>query len=148
MGGRIFSQSREDGSGWDGLVAVADPYVRTLRPLQVLDVDRGDVVFDFAVTTAGQVLAVGASGYTQNPAGASISESSTPLAALLDADGKFLRRLTLAAGPRHNQVRSIAAWNGRWLAAGMQDGPGTHSGDENNALIRADGYVRAFDSDQ
>ena len=146
VGGRIFSQSRDDGSGWDGLVAVADPYLRTLRPLQVLDVDRGDVVFDFAVTPAGQLLAVGATGYTQNPAGASISESSVPLAAVLDADGKFLRRVTLAAGPRHNQVRSIAPWNGGWIAAGMQDGPGTHSGDEDNALIRADGYVRAFDA--
>jgi hypothetical protein len=146
VGGRIYSQSREDGSGWDGLVAVADPYLRTLRPLQALDVDRGDVVFDFAVTPAGQLLAVGATGYTQNPAGASISESSAPLVALLDADGKFARRLTLQPGSRHNQVRSIAPWNGRWIASGMQDGPGTHSGDENNALIRADGYVRAFDS--
>lgn len=146
LGGRIFTQARDDGSGWDGLVAVADPYLRTLRPLQALDVDRGDVVFDFAVTPAGQLLAVGATGYTQNPAGASISETSAPLAALLDADGKFVRQLALAGGPRHNQVRSIAPWNGRWIAAGMQDGPGTHSGDENTALIRADGYVRAFDA--
>lgn len=127
-------------------MVVADPYLRTLRPMQPLDVDRGDVVFDFAVTPGGQLLAVGATGYTQNPGGASISESSAPLAALLDADGKFVRRLVLASGPRHNQVRSVAAWNGRWIAAGMQNGPGTHSGDEDNALIRADGYIRAFDS--
>lgn len=144
VGGRIFSHSREDGSGWDGLVAVTDPYLRTLRPLQALDVDRSDIVFDFAVTPAGQLLAVGATSYSQNPAGGSISESSVPMAALLDADGKFLRRVTLAAGPRHNQVRSIARWQGGWITAGMQDGPGTHSGDENLALIRADGYVRAF----
>lgn len=144
VGGRIFTESRDDGSGWDGLVAVADPYLRTLRPLQALDVDRGDVVFDFEVTPAGQLLAIGATGYTQNPAGGSISESSLPMAALLDADGKFMRRVVLEAGPRHNQVRSIARWNSGWIAAGMQDGPGTHSGDDNHALIRADGYVRAF----
>lgn len=146
VGGRIFTQTRDDGTGWDGLVVVADPYLRTLRPMQALDVDRGDVVFDFAVTTGGQLLAVGATGYTQNPGGASISESSAPLAALLDGDGKFVRRLSLQTGPRHNQVRSVAPWNGRWIAAGMQNGPGTHSGDEDTALIRADGYLRAFDS--
>jgi hypothetical protein len=147
VGGRVFTQARDDGTGWDGLVAVADPYLRTLRPLQLLDVDRGDVVLDFAVTPAGKLLAVGATGYTQNPAGASISEASVPLAALLDADGKFVRRLSLAAGPRHNQLRSIAPWNGKWISAGMQDGPGTHSGDDNTALIRADGYVRVFNDD-
>jgi hypothetical protein len=70
------------------------------------------------------------------------------MAALLDADGNFVRRIPMVAGPRHNQVRSVAAWaGGRWLAAGMQDGPGTHTGDDNLALIRANGYVRDFHAD-
>lgn len=145
VGGRVFTETRGDGTGWDGLVVVADPYLRTLRPVQLLDVDRSDVVFDFAATPAGQLIAVGSTGYTQNPAGASISEQAAPLAALLDADGKFIRRIQMAPGPRHNQVRSVSALTGgRWLAAGMQGGPGTHSGDADLALIRADGYVRGF----
>lgn len=142
VGGRVFSENRADGTGWDGLVVVVDPYLRTLRPLQALDVERGDVVFDFAVMPNGELLAAGSTGYSQNPAGASISEEAAPLVAVLDADGKFVRRVPVASGPRHNQVRSLAAWNGRWLAAGMLDGPGTHSGDTNPALIRADGFVR------
>lgn len=142
VGGRVFSENRADGTGWDGLVVVVDPYLRTLRPLQVLDVDRGDVVFDFAVLPGGQLLAAGSTGYIQNPAGASISEEAAPLVAVLDADGKFIRRVALSAGPRHNQVRSLARWNSQWLAAGMLDGPGTHSGDASQALIRADGFVR------
>lgn len=142
VGGRVFSENRADGTGWNGLVVVVDPYLRTLRPLQALDVDRGDVVFDFAVLPTGQLLAAGSTGYIQNPAGASISEDAAPLVAVLDADGKFVRRIPLAAAPRHNQVRSLAAWHGQWLAAGMLDGPGTHSGDASQGLIRADGFVR------
>lgn len=148
VGGRMYSENRADGTGWDGLVVVVDPYLRTLRPVQALDVDRGDVVFDFAVLPGGQLLAAGSTGYIQNPAGASISEEAAPLMALLDVDGKFIRRVPLTAGPRHNQVRSLAAWTGQWLAAGMLDGPGTHSGDASQALIRADGFVRAVRPDQ
>ena len=148
VGGRVFTENRADGTGWDGLVAVADPYLRTLRPIQLLDIDRGDVVLDFAPAPGGQLLAVGSTGYIQNPAGASISEEAAPMAALLDADGKRVRRISMVSGPRHNQVRSVTAWNGgRWLAAGMQDGPGTHSGDGNLALIKADGFVRDFRAD-
>lgn len=148
VGGRLFSENRADGTGWDGLVVVVDPYLRTLRPQQALDVDRGDVVFDFAVTPAGQLLVVGSTGYIQNPAGASISEEAAPLVAVLDADGKFVRRVALNAGLRHNQVRSLAAWKGKWLAAGMLDGPGTHSGDASQSLIRADGFVREVRPEQ
>ncbi|HEU4852437.1 MAG TPA: hypothetical protein VFT37_09820 [Telluria sp.] len=149
VGGRVFTESRADGTGWDGLVAVADPYLRTLRPIQLLDVDRGDVVFDFAAAPGGQLLAVGSTGYVQNPAGASISEDAAPMAALLDADGKFVRRIPMVSAPRHNQVRSVFAWkDGRWLAAGMQEGPGTHTGDDNLALIKANGFVRDFRADQ
>ena len=142
VGGRVFSEDRADGTGWDGLVVLVDPYLRTLRPLQALNVDRGDVVFDFAVLPTGQLLAAGSTGYIQNPAGASISEEAAPLMAVLDADGKFVRRIPLTAGARHNQLRSLAAWHGQWLAAGMVDGPGTHSGDASQSLIRADGFVR------
>lgn len=148
VGGRTFTANRADGSGWDGLVTVVDPYQRAIRSLQLFDVDRGEVIFDFGLTPTGQLIAVGAAGYTQNPAGASISEEAAPLAALLDGDGKYVRRIAVAAGPRHNQLRSVTTWQGRWLFAGMQDGPGTHSGDANHALIKADGLVRDFRLDQ
>jgi hypothetical protein len=38
-------------------------------------------------------------------------------------------------------LRSLAARNGNWLVGGMVNGPGTHSGDGDQALIVADGFV-------
>jgi hypothetical protein len=110
--------------------------------VRVIDIDRGDIVFDLLPLAEGRMLAAGTTGYTQNPGGASISETSQPLLAVLDANGGVQQRLPFTAGARQNQVRSLAAWNGGWLAGGLVNGPGTHSGDNDPALIFADGYVR------
>jgi hypothetical protein len=55
-----------------------------------------------------------------------------------------VQRLSLAAGPRHNQLRALAPWGagGSWLLGGMENGPGTHSADGNAALLTSDGYLR------
>jgi hypothetical protein len=107
-----------------------------------MDVDRGDVFFDIVPLAQGRFLAAGAAGYTQNPDGASISDSSTPLLAVLESDGALAQRVPFAAGPRQNQLRSLAPRGGNWLVGGMVNGPGTHSGDGDPALITADGFVR------
>jgi len=86
----------------------------------------------------------GFSGYTQNPAGASISEGANALLAQLDAEGRLLQRLALPAAPRHNQLRSLSPWQGTWLLGGLADGPGTHSADTDPSLLRHDGYVREW----
>ncbi|HET7527393.1 MAG TPA: hypothetical protein VFK10_15735, partial [Burkholderiaceae bacterium] len=144
--GRVLSEVRADGGGWDGFVAIVSAAGRA-GPYAVIDVDRGDVLFDIAALPSGRYLAVGATGYTQNPSGASVSEDAQPLLAVLDAGGAFARRLPFAGGPRHNQLDTIAAHGSTWLVAGMRDGPGTHSGDSDRALIRADGFVREPASD-
>jgi hypothetical protein len=77
----------------------------------------------------------------QNPAGASISEDTQPLLVLLDADGSVRQRVTVAGGPRQNQIRTIISLGGRWLIGGMRNGPGTHSGDAQPEVITADGYL-------
>ena len=61
----------------------------------------------------------------------------------LNADGSLQQRLEVTNGPRQNQLRALARHQGHWLLAGMRDGPGTHSGDADRTLIRADGYVAA-----
>lgn len=139
--GRVRSEVRPDGSGWNAFVSLVGATGEVREP-RVVDVDRGDVLFDIAPLPSGRLLALGATGYIQNPAGASISEDAQPLLALLNADGSFSQRLESAAGARHNQLRAVASFDGRWLVAGMRNGPGTHSGDAQPALITADGFTR------
>jgi len=98
--------------------------------------------FDAAPLPSGRYLALGTTSYTQNPSGASISESAQPLLVLLNSDGSPAQNLAYTGGPRHNQLTTIAPLNGGWLLGGMVNGPGTHSGDADPGLIVADGFVR------
>ena len=145
LGGRVFTEQRPDGGGWDAFFARIDASTGGLATYRVIDVQAGDVIFDTAQASAGQFIAAGATGYTQNPTGASISEQSTPLLLVLGPDGSVAKRLQFPAGPRQNQLRSLALRGSAWSVGGMVDGPGTHSGDSNPSVIRANGLVRPFD---
>ena len=138
--GRVRTEIRADGTGWDAFVAALDSH-GAITTYQVLDLDRGDVVFDAALLADGQYLAIGTTGYVQNPSGASISEDTQPLLALLDAAGKLVARIPVADGPRQDQLRTLVPLDGRWLLGGMRNGPGTHSGDAAPELIAADGFL-------
>ena len=140
--GRVLSEIRSDGSGWDAFAATVKPD-GSPGPYSLIDVDRGDVLFDVAPLPGGRYIALGSTGYIQNPSGESISESAQPLLALLNPDGSLAQRLNYTSGPRQNQLNIIAPLNGDWLLAGMVNGPGTHSGDADHNLIKADGFVRA-----
>jgi hypothetical protein len=139
--GRVLSEVRSDGTGWNAFTASVG---RDGNPGQynVVDVDRGDVLFDVAALPGGRYLALGATGYVQNPSGESISEAAQPLLVLLNSDGSLAQKLGYAGGARHNQLTTIAPLNGRWLLGGMVNGPGTHSGDADPKLIVADGFLR------
>jgi hypothetical protein len=100
------------------------------------------VLFDVAALPSGRYLAVGTTGYVQNPSGESISEAAQPLLALLNSDGSLAQNLGYVGGARHNQLTTITPLNGRWLLGGMINGPGTHSGDAQRELIVADGFLR------
>ncbi|UGQ47737.1 hypothetical protein [Massilia endophytica] len=140
VAGRQMTSRPANGAGWDAFVSLLKP--GKAPATQVIDVDRCDIIFDLMPLADGRILASGTTGYVQNPGGASISEESQPLLAVLDAQGALQQRLGFTAGPRQNQVRSLAALNGGWLAGGLVNGPGTHSGDGNPAAIFADGYLR------
>jgi len=139
--GRVLSEVRSDGSGWNAFTALVG-HDGTPGPYSVVDVDRGDVLFDVAGLPSGRYLALGSTGYVQNPTGESISEAAQPLLVLLNADGSLAQNLGYIGGARHNQLTSIAPLNGRWLLGGMINGPGTHSGDADRRLIIADGFLR------
>jgi hypothetical protein len=139
--GRVLSEVRADGSGWNAFAA-AIRRDGALDSYSIVDVDRGDVLFDAAALSDGRYLALGTTGYTQNPSGESISESAQPLLVLLNADGSLGQNLGYTGGARHNQLTSIAPLNGRWLLGGMINGPGTHSGDADRKLVTADGFLR------
>lgn len=130
----------QDG-GWNGFAAWLDSAGRLQRHA-VLHVEDDDVLFDIAPLPGGRTLVAGATGYRQNPVGASISDHGAPLLAVLDAQGRIAQRLPLPAAPGQNPVRSLSGEGGRWLAAGMRGGPGTHTADADRALLRADGFVR------
>jgi hypothetical protein len=138
--GRVRTALRSDGSGWDAYVAAID-LQGSVDMYRIVDIDRGDVLFDATMLPNGHYLALGTTGYVQNPSGASISEDTQPLLLLLDADGSVLQRASVADGPRQDQLRSILSFDGRWLVGGMRNGPGTHSGDAQPQLITADGYL-------
>ncbi len=139
--GRVLSEVLPDGSGWNAFTAFVGRD-GTPGPYSVVDIDRGDVFFDVAPLPSGRFLAVGTTGYTQNPSGASISEAAQPLLVVLNADGSLGQNLNYAGGARHNQLTTIAPLNGGWLLGGMVNGPGTHSGDADRGLIVADGFLR------
>lgn len=139
--GRVRTAVRPDGGGWDAWFgAMANG--GNVQAYRVVDVDRGDVLFDAVGLADGRYIALGTTGYVQNPSGASISEDAQPLLTLLDHDGMLLQRVSLPDGPRQDQLRSIVAFDGRWLVGGMRNGPGTHSGDGQPQLISADGYLK------
>lgn len=139
--GRVRTQQTAD--GWDAFVAFVPASATAPSGYRVLDFEAGDVIFDIALRSDGGLLASGSAGYTQNPAGASISEDAKPLLARLAPDGQLQQRVTITPGLRHNQMRALAPRpDGSWLTAGMENGPGTHSADGNPALLTADGYLR------
>jgi hypothetical protein len=140
--GRVFSAVVSDGSGWNAYTAHLDRASGAQRTFANVDVDRGDILFDIAPLPQGRFLAAGTTGYTENPSGASISEQAAPLLVVLESDGSVKQRVAFTAGARQNQLRSLAPHGTEWLVGGMVDGPGTHSGDADPALIKADGFVR------
>jgi hypothetical protein len=141
LAGRVLSETRADGTGWNAFVARVGRD-GSVQSYQVLDIDRGDVLFDVTEIPGAGYLALGATGYVQNPSGASISESSQALLIQLDPNGSNPHRLDFAGGARHNQLRTIIRLDDRWLLGGMTNGPGTHSGDTQRELIFADGFLR------
>lgn len=144
LAGRVRTGRSADGAGWDGYVARAGGAAGAVSH-RLVDVDRGDVILDLLPLDGSAVLLAGATGYTQNPGGESVSESSAPLLARFDTATGATSRIALTAGPRGNQVRALGSYRARWLTGGMENVPGTHSADADPRLLTVDGYLREVD---
>lgn len=142
--GRVRSELREDGTGWNGYVATVAGGTHVPASYGVVDIDRGDVLFDAMALPDGRLLLAGSTGYWQNPMGRSVSESAAPLVVRTALDGSAAQRVAVAAGPRHNQVRALGSWGGATWIGGMEDGAGTHSDDADPRGLRSNGYLRAL----
>ena len=128
------------GTGFDAFIGHVDGATGAATT-RTLDVQLGDIAFDAAPLPTGELVVVGASGYAQNPSGASITEASTAFARWLRADGSVVA-VPLPTGPRHNEGRFILSLpSGRLLVGGMLDGPGTHFADGNTSLLMAKGFL-------
>lgn len=128
------------GTGFDAFIGHVDGATGAATA-RSLDVDLSDIAFDLAPLPGGEVVVVGASGYVQNPNGASISGTSAAFARWLRADGSVIA-VPLPQGPRHNEARFIEARpSGRLLVGGMLDGPGTHTADGDWSLLTAKGFL-------
>lgn len=130
----------DQGTGFDAFIGHVDGATGAATA-RALDVNLSDISFDLAPLPGGDVVVVGASGYSQNPHGASISEGSAAFARRMSSDGSAVA-VPLPSGPRHNEARFIVPLpSGRLLVGGMLDGPGTHSADGNVSVLTAKGFV-------
>ncbi len=142
--GRMQTQSGAD--GWDAYAAAVDSASLQLRWFTPVDVEAGDVLFDVAAAGAERLVAVGATRYTQNPSGFSISEAAPLAIFLARGDGAPGARLDIPVGPHHNELRSIVEVDpGRALRlGGFDDGPATHSAEGDPSRMSADGFLRTL----
>lgn len=132
-----------EGTGHDAFVARVDAESGAVS-VHTFDVRLGDIAFDAIPLPDGRLVVLGASGYTQNPHGASISDDATAFARVLAADGTFTD-LTIPDTARQDIAYfGVALPDGRVLVAGMHDGPGTHTADGDLSLVYADGFLMAL----
>lgn len=107
--------------------------------------EQSGIVYDLTETQFGNIIIVGSKGWSQNPLGFSVSESSKKLVAVLDPSGQLLKEVDVESGLRHNQVRSLLYKNNKIWISGWENGPGTHSGDGNMNLVYADAFLKSYE---
>lgn len=142
--GRSAKPTSTIGYEWDGYLAQYNSSTGNPIFISSLHVDQSSIVYDIAKTDGGKIVAVGATGWTQNPLGYSVSEHSRKMVAILDQAGNFQEEFKIQSGLRHNQVRTIINQKGKVWLGGWENGPGTHSGDNNPQLVYADAFWQDY----
>jgi hypothetical protein len=129
-----------DNSQWDPWLAAVDGAGHTLVS-RTLPFNNLGILLAADLDDGGRIVAGGSDGWSQNPEGLSILSDGTKLLFTLADLRAEPVRIALEAGPRHNEIRSVAvAADGLWFA-GHQDGPLTHSGDGDPSQIHATGVA-------
>jgi hypothetical protein len=140
VAGRSRRNPGFDNSQWDPWLAALDGGGALLAS-RTLPFDASGIVLAVDVDGSGAITAGGSDGWVQNPEGLSILDFGAKLLFTLPGATGAPTRVTVPAGPRHNEIRSVASGpEGTWYA-GHEDGPITHSGDGDPSQIRSTGVV-------
>ncbi|HZJ52540.1 MAG TPA: hypothetical protein VFD38_00240 [Myxococcaceae bacterium] len=123
------SRTGDEPTSWDAWVQSFEASTGQARGEHLVDVQGGDIFWDLGALADGSILAVGSTGYTQNPNGLSVSDARDDLAVILGQNGAIGGRVSLPAGPvgRGNEVTSVRVIDGWVMFAGLKNGPGTHA---------------------
>jgi hypothetical protein len=117
---------------YDGYLAVLDRRSGAARCARAVDASgRGDHIAGVRWAAEGTLLTAGGAGWDRWYGGMSISRGSDPWLAALSPGCELLgsRIVPFSSRERHHHLLSLDAEAGRIMAAGLSDGPMTHSGD-------------------
>jgi hypothetical protein len=138
--GRSRRNPGNDNTQWDPWLAALDGGGARLAS-RTLPFDASGILLAVDVDGSGAITAGGSDGWAQNPEGLSVFAFGAKLLFTLPSADGAPTRVAVPAGPRHNEIRSIAIGpEGVWYA-GHEDGPLTHSGDGDPGQIRSTGVV-------
>lgn len=138
--GRSRRNPGNDNTQWDPWLAALDGGGALLAS-RTLPFDASGILLAVDVDDNGAITAGGSDGWIQNPDGLSVLTFGAKLLFTLPSADGTPARVAVPAGPRHNEIRSVAlGTEGVWYA-GHEDGPLTHSGDSDPSQIRSTGVV-------
>jgi hypothetical protein len=92
---------------------------------------------------SGSFYAGGNSGWSQNPYGVSISDNGKKLLTRINVSSAN-EQIMLSNKAGQNQISSVQILDNFIVIGGWENGPGTHTGDNDESLVRADGFVEVF----
>lgn len=142
--GRTGKPTSTVGYQWDAYVSKYSSDTGSPVFVQSIDIDNSEIIYDIAETNTGDLIMVGSTGWSQNPLGYSVSGTARKLVAIIDNSGNFVEEIDVASGLRHNQARSIIYNNDRIWIGGWENGPGTHTGDNDPSLVFADAFWESY----
>ena len=142
--GRTATPASGSGYAWDAYVGKYNSDTGIPEFIKQFDIDNSEIIYDLAETNTGHLIMVGSAGWSQNPLGFSVSGTARKLVAIIDNSGNFVEEFEVESGLRHNQVRSIIYKNNRIWIGGWENGPGTHTGDNDPSLVFADAFWNSY----
>ncbi len=134
-----------DNSAWDAFVSVLST-AGELAGSRALPLNGSGIFLAVDSAPGGGWIFGGSDGWSQNPEGLSIVSYGSKLLAVLPAIDAALSRVPLAAGPRHNEIRTVNGDPYHSWYGGHEDGPIMHSGDADRSLIVANGVLGSLNS--
>ncbi len=129
-----------DNTFWDAFVSVSDAD-GTLRRSRTLELEASSILLAVDALPAGGWLVGGSEGWAQNPSGLSVLSFGTKLLVELSTPDANVVRISLPAGPRHNEIRTVLTGSAGVWFGGHEDGPVMHTGDGDLSAIHATGVA-------